>query len=193
LLQGDQFGIGVLYGPPPTWISIDVARARPEIRYPGRVPSIDGNGANALDFHIACQAGRFAAGDPEAFFHIVSKDNRFDRFIRHLKTQKIYCLRSSDIADIPTLKAANADGVDQRVGVVVDTLRRRKAALPRTLKTLTRAIHAIFGSPLDELEIEASVYALRERAIVAVAAAKVTCALPEYDEPDCSGRSSLAI
>ena len=41
-------------------------------------------GKNALDFHIAYYLGQLALKEPDAFFHIVSKDTGFDPLIQHL-------------------------------------------------------------------------------------------------------------
>jgi len=65
---------------------------------------IDGNGKNALDFHIAFYLGELATKDPNGFFHIISKDTGFDPLISHLKQKKIFCARESSIDDIPLIK-----------------------------------------------------------------------------------------
>jgi hypothetical protein len=48
---------------------------------------IDGNGRNALDFHIACHLGEGICRFPRAEFTIVSNDKVFDPIIRHLVTR----------------------------------------------------------------------------------------------------------
>lgn len=58
---------------------------------------ISGNGSNALDFHIAYYIGALASREPDAYFHIVSKDTGFDPLIAHLKTKKIFACRSKDV------------------------------------------------------------------------------------------------
>ena len=62
---------------------------------------IVGSGPNALDFHIAYYIGELAAQEPDARFHIISKDRGFDPLIRHLKGKKIRVRREKDLAEIP--------------------------------------------------------------------------------------------
>jgi hypothetical protein len=50
---------------------------------------MSGQGPNALDFHIAFYLGQLAAADPDAVFHVVSKDKGFDPLIQHLKSRHI--------------------------------------------------------------------------------------------------------
>jgi hypothetical protein len=54
---------------------------------------INGNGPNAVDFHIAFYIGQLAQAHPDARFTIVSKDTGFDPLVRHLATRKIPCKR----------------------------------------------------------------------------------------------------
>src|SRR4030065_289650 len=79
----------------------------PEVEY----IQIDGNGKNALDFHIAYYIGRLAAEIPDAYFHVISKDTGFDPLIKHLKAQKIVCRRSKSIADLPLAKILKSDSI----------------------------------------------------------------------------------
>lgn len=45
---------------------------------------IDGNGKNALDFHIAYYIGRLAAQNSDASFYVISKDAGFDPLIKRI-------------------------------------------------------------------------------------------------------------
>ncbi|MCA6519126.1 MAG: PIN domain-containing protein [Pseudanabaena sp.] len=58
---------------------------------------INGNGKNALDFHIAFELGRLAQKEAKSFFHIISKDTGYDPLVNYIKSQKIFCKRSEDI------------------------------------------------------------------------------------------------
>ena len=46
--------------------------------------SIDGNGPNALDFHIAYYLGLHTAENPKDEYFILSKDKGFDPLIKHV-------------------------------------------------------------------------------------------------------------
>ena len=58
---------------------------------------INGNGKNALDFHIAFELGKLAQKETKSFFHIISKDTGYDPLVSYIKSQKIFCKRSEDI------------------------------------------------------------------------------------------------
>lgn len=58
---------------------------------------INGNGKNALDFHIAFELGKLVGKETKSFFHIISKDTGYDPLISYMKSQKIFCKRSDDI------------------------------------------------------------------------------------------------
>ena len=53
---------------------------------------IEGNGPNALDFHIAFYIGNIAAKDPDCYFHIISKDTGFDPLIKETLHKSALCL-----------------------------------------------------------------------------------------------------
>jgi len=53
-----------------------------------------------MPFHITFVLGQLTQKDPEAFFHIISKDTGFDPLIIYLKNQKIFCKRSDEISSI---------------------------------------------------------------------------------------------
>lgn len=90
---------------------------------------ITGNGKR-LDFHIAYYLGQLALKEPEAFFHIVSRDAGFDPLIQHLKAHKILACRSV-VSEIPILKTAAPKTLADRVSLVNEDLKRRKASKPR--------------------------------------------------------------
>lgn len=54
---------------------------------------INGNGRNALDFHIACHLGEAICKFPKAEFVILSNDKGFDPLVRHLVARGLRCRR----------------------------------------------------------------------------------------------------
>ena len=58
---------------------------------------INGNGKNALDFHIAFYMGVSSEKETTASFTILSKDTGFDPLIKHLISKGIKCKRIEDI------------------------------------------------------------------------------------------------
>jgi hypothetical protein len=178
LLNGGPFKIKVFVGANQAKIPLEMARALQVFGPDAEYVQIEGNGNNALDFHIAYYIGRLAADAPDAYFHIISKDTGFDPLIKHLKTQKIFCQRSTSIADIPLLKISNSKPILEQVDAVIDNLVKRKASRPRTLKTLRSTIKSLFVNQLTDEELDAIVKQLSKRGAINIADEKVTYVLP---------------
>ncbi|MGH8569682.1 MAG: PIN domain-containing protein [Gammaproteobacteria bacterium] len=178
LLYGGPFKIKVFLGTTQSKISLELARALqafgPDVEY----IQMDGNGPNALDFHIAYYIGRLAATYPDAFFHIISKDTGFDPLIKHLKGQRIFCQRSAAVTDIPMIKIANAESGPERVDALLDNLIKHKAAKPKTVETLRNSIKTWSGNKLSDREIQALLDQLARRGVIRVLEGKVIYELP---------------
>lgn len=143
----------------------------------GSYVQISGNGPNALDFHIAYYIGKFSAANPDAYFHIISKDKGFDPLIKHLKEQKIFCSRSSSVSEIPLVKSSDKLHPKERA---VDFYEKRIAsakARPATVTTLQSAILSHFHKLLSPEEVAKVVEALKQAGHVVVNGKKV--AYPE--------------
>ena len=114
-------------------ISYDLAAQPQRLGANASYVKIASNGSNALDFHIAYYIGQLAASDPDAYFHIISKDAGFDSLIAHLKTKKIFAVRSRDIGDIPIVKAANSKTSAEKRGQAThgeDTVQHHQRVVP---------------------------------------------------------------
>ena len=177
-LKQDHFRVIVFVGARQTKIPFETAAALQQMGSNAEYVKISGTGPNALDFHIAFYIGQFAEKDPEAYFHIVSKDAGFDPLLHHLKTRKLRALRVKTVRDIPLLKASSAKPTADRIAAIVDDLRKRGAAKPRTVTTLTSTISALFQKQLSPDEIGALLTALQARGYVSVAGNKVSYSLP---------------
>jgi hypothetical protein len=108
LLASEHFRIIVFVGQSQPSIRTGLAIALQSYGARAAYVKIEGNGPNALDFHIAYYIGRLAEKDKSAFFHVISKDTGFDPLIAHLKTRGIFAKRSINIQDIPILQATTA-------------------------------------------------------------------------------------
>ncbi|MEH6626555.1 MAG: PIN domain-containing protein [Motiliproteus sp.] len=175
LLQGENFHVRVFLGPKNNKLSSDLVLAMHALGSRGQYIKLDSGGANALDFHIAYYLGRLAATEPMAFFHVISKDTGYDPLISHLKNQKILCVRSTSIADMPCFasvvqsdskpatkpvpgpaaKQTTKLKADTLVDKVVENLAKRAAGLPRSEKTLKGVLRNMFGAVYSEKEIDA--------------------------------------
>jgi hypothetical protein len=129
---------------------------------------IAGSGPNALDFHIAYYIGELAARDPDADFHIISKDRGFDPLIRHLKGKKIRVRREKDLAEIPDLRIPDTTSRDEQIDAIVKNLLQRGHSRPRKVKTLQNTINTLFTKKLDQAELDAITDELRKRNLIVV-------------------------
>jgi hypothetical protein len=129
---------------------------------------IAGSGPNALDFHIAYYIGDLAAKEPNAEFHIISKDRGFDPLIRHLVLQNIKIRRESDVAEIPELRIPETTSRDEQIDAIVKNLRGRGHSRPRKVKTLQNTINTLFTKKLDQSELDSIITELRNRKLIVV-------------------------
>lgn len=192
-LSGRPFKIRVFAGAHQSKVPLEMARALqalgPDVEY----IQIDGNGKNALDFHIAYYIGRLAAETPGANFYVISKDKGFDPLIKHLKAQGISCQRSSSIADIPGVKVSGSKlgsdtvkkvmtpdprSMPEKIDVVINNLTKRKTGRPQKLKTLRGTINALFKNELPDAELDEIIGKLTGRGAIVVADGKVNYKLP---------------
>jgi hypothetical protein len=178
LLNGRPFKIKVFLGANQGKVPFDMARELQVFGPDAEYIRVEGNGSNALDFHIAYYIGRLAAETPDAHFHIISKDKGFDPLIKHLKTQKVPCQRSVSIADIPLIKISDSKSVPEKVDAIIENLAKRKAAKPRTPKTLRSTIKAFFVNQVGDDEIDGLLDELTKRGAIKLADGKVHYDLP---------------
>ena len=144
----------------------------------GSYVRISGNGPNALDFHIAFYIGKLSAENPDAYFHIISKDKGFDPLIKHLREQKISCSRSSSVSEIPLVKSS--DKMPPKYSGPQIFYEKRIAsnkARPATVTALRERILSHFRKQLSPEEVSKVVDALKQAGHVVVNGKKV--AYPE--------------
>lgn len=75
-------------------------------------------------------------------------------------------------------ESADPQTIAQRLALVVDDLNKRGAARPRTIKTLSSTINAMFQKKLTEQEVASLLAKLRAQGIISVSGIKVSYALP---------------
>jgi len=193
-LNGRSFKIKVFAGASQSKVPIALASALQVLGADAEYIQIDGNGKNALDFHISYYIGRLAAETPGATFYVISKDKGFDPLIKHLKARGISCQRSNSIADIPGAKASGSKStsdaanavkpfdirsVPEKVDAVIKHLVKLNTAKPRTPKTLRSVIKQVFmKNGIAEAELEEIVGQLTERGVIKVTDGKVIYELP---------------
>lgn len=129
---------------------------------------IEGNGKNALDFHVTFYLGRLFEKDPNGYFHIISKDSGFDVLIKHLRNQKILIQRYKQIIDIPALKISNSKTLEEKIQVITDYLKSRGNAKPRKVATLSNTINALFMKALSDKELETLIDKLAQKKLIRI-------------------------
>lgn len=180
-LDAEHFKVLLFVGANQAKLTFEVAQAMQALGGRAQYVKIAGNGPNALDFHIAFYIGHLSASDPNAYFHVISRDTGFDPLIQHLKEKKVPVVRSKTIEDIPLLKASNQKTLPEKIAVALAHLRLRGAAKPRTVKTLSNTIATLFQKQLAEDELAALVTEMQRLGWISVQDTKVSYALPEGD------------
>jgi hypothetical protein len=173
-LDQEYFKVIVFVGATQSKVTYEVAIAMQKLGNKAEYIKITGNGPNALDFHIAFYIGRISVKEPDTYFHIVSKDTGFDPLIAHLKNLKIPVQRSKDVSEIQIVKASTSKTIEEKIIVVMDYLKSRGTAVPKTIKTLTSTIQSVFQKNILESEQETIIAALQEQGAIAVVGAKVS-------------------
>jgi hypothetical protein len=177
-LNGGRYKIKVFLGAQQVKIPLEMARTLQSLGPHAEYIQINGNGNNAVDFHIAYYIGRFAATTPGAQFHVISKDTGFDPLLKHLKEQGISCQRLTSLAAVTSTRRNRSSNGD-RVGAVVENLAKRKSAKPRTATALRTTIQALFANEgLTESEIDELIKQLADRGVIKISDGKVHYELP---------------
>jgi hypothetical protein len=178
LLNGLPFRVIVFLGANQTRVPLEFARGLQSLGSNAEYVQISGNGSNALDFHIAFMIGELSKSDPDASFHIISKDSGFDPLIDYLRKRGISAQRSKALADVPVLEVSNAKSVEEKLAAIVRNLTSRGTGRPRKIKTLSNTINALFLKSLEEPELSSLVRALETRGHVSIEGENVTYHLP---------------
>jgi hypothetical protein len=148
---------------------------------------IEGQGKNALDFHVAYYLGEHLAANPQADCIVLSKDKGFDLLIKHLK-QRGFKVRRADsmthafpsavpkaVAKKPT--PTPKDGSSRSTSPLdqaIDWLRSMQArARPRKRTGLIAHLRNRFKQNLPENQIEPLVDAMIAKKVISEADGKL--------------------
>ena len=168
ILNGLPVKVLVFVGANQAKVPFGLASALQALGSNARYIKIQGNGPNALDFHIAFYIGQLADRDPDACFHIISKDTGFDPLIRHLQERKISSRRVKDLSKIPLPGISKATSSEDKIATIVKSLSACGHARPRKVKTLANTINALFMKTLKESELMSLIEQLRQRQYVVI-------------------------
>ena len=126
-LQPGAVRIKVFLGQHQTRLMLELVQALQPFGADAEYIAIQGNGPDAVDFHIAFYIGRLAAEDPGATFTIISKDKGFDPLVRHLIGIGIPCQRLPDIEGTPAASKPAAKKAAKAVEKAVPKVAAKKA------------------------------------------------------------------
>ncbi|WP_062063893.1 PIN domain-containing protein [Cellvibrio sp. OA-2007] len=166
-LEKGNFYILLFLGANQSKINTQLARSLQPLGSRVEYISLSGSGKNALDFHIAYYIGERAAIEPEAYFHIVSKDAGFDPLIEHLNERNILASRSGSIGEISILQKSSLKTLPERTSVVKARLAQMEGK-PNTVKTLSSTINALFQKTLSDDEVDMVVKDLCSKGLIAI-------------------------
>ena len=155
LLDQEWVKVFLFVGKNQTKLPISMVKAVQRLGSRAQYVEMSGTGHNALDFHIAFYIGRIAATDKDAYFHIISKDTGFDPLIAHLKQEHVFADRVTKIEEIPALIQVRiaSKPFSERISFAKERLLKPNAPRPRTRKTLTSHIAAMFLKALPDADI----------------------------------------
>lgn len=179
ILSNHSFKILIFVGESQTKLPFDLVAGIQTFGEDAKYVKISGNGKNALDFHIAFYIGKLSVEEPDAYFHIISKDTGFDPIIKHLRANKIRVHRETDLAEIPILRISNATNNDETINAIVKNLAGRGQSRPRKVKTLTNTIKSLFTEKLGNDELMSLVQSLKDRKYIVVKETNVSYKLPK--------------
>jgi hypothetical protein len=182
--------VGVMQKKVPTLLARQAQVLGPRLEW----IQMEGQGSNALDFHIAHYLGRFVLEYPKARHIILSKDKGFDPLVKHLNGQGFRCERIGQLASLPkastprmqppqakaakksaaprAVKQAVPDGNVKRVAEMMRKLDKRRLPVRRT--SLAAYIGGAFQKKISEAEIERIIKALAAAGLVTEVNGKLT-------------------
>jgi uncharacterized protein YihD (DUF1040 family) len=114
---------------------------------------VEGQGNNALDFHIAFYLGKLQIEHKMASFIILSKDKGFDPLVKHINNLKGNCRRINSLIELSNV--TDNFSKDQNLKRTIELLSKiEKSKRPRKRITLTKHISSIFQKKLNDSEID---------------------------------------
>lgn len=183
VLKKHPFKVVVFVGANQVKVPFDLATAMQSLGDDAQYIKITGSGKNALDFHIAYYIGELTAKNPNAHFHVISRDTGFDTLIKHLKARGIKVQRERDLAEIPLVRMSTATSTDDMIAAIVKNLAGRGQSRPRKVKTLSNTINSLFTEKLSEQQLSSIVKDLEERKYIMVSNGNVSYQLPHQPKP----------
>lgn len=169
LLKGHAVKVFVFVGSNQSKLPFDLAQAMQELGEKGHYIKIDGNGRNALDFHVAFYIGRLSLEHPQGVYHIISRDKGFDPLIAHLKNSfGVTVSRHRDVSEISFLQIRSSVPMEEKIKSITESLAARGHSRPRKQKTLANTISDLFQKRLDDAELDELIDQLQRKKLIEI-------------------------
>lgn len=177
-LRDKKFTVYLFCGLNQNSIPFDIASRMQQLGDRGKYVKASGHGKNALDFHIAYYMGRLSIEDPDACFHIISRDKGYDPLVKHLKSNNIRARRVEEPEQIPNLHTRKLPDQEGHIPLVVKNLIGRGRSRPKKLESLVNTINAILPGNPGKKELMAIIEKLQDRSYLQVENEVISYNLP---------------
>jgi hypothetical protein len=148
----DSTNVIIFVGASQKAVSIELVTSAQKLGARVEWHKVEGNGRNALDFHIACHLGRVLEKSPQLHCIVLSKDQGFDPLLRQLNKVGLKCKRINSLLELDPKSAPVGDPSYKRVVEVLG--KSEKKTRPRKLKTLSQHISSIFQKNIAQKDID---------------------------------------
>ena len=149
---GDNFHVVIFVGSSQKSVPIDLVAGAQKLGARVEWQRVEGNGSNALDFHIACHLGRIIEKSPILHCIVLSKDKGFDPLLRHLNKNGLKCKRINSMMELDPKSATNDEPNYKRVFELLS--KSEKKSRPRKRKTLSQHISSMFQKKISQSDID---------------------------------------
>jgi PIN domain len=148
----EQFRVAIFIGSEQKRVPIELVASAQKLGNRVEWLQVEGNGSNALDFHIACYLGRVMERDPSLHCFVLSRDKGFDPLLKHLKKHGLKCKRIGSQLEIDPKPVANEEQKYKRAFELLGKL--DKKVRPRKRSTLSQHISSMFQKKILQAEVD---------------------------------------
>ena len=184
-LVGLPFKVYVFLGENQVKLPFEFVESMQKLGENARYIKMSGNGPNALDFHIAYYLGELSVSDPDAYFHIISKDTGFDPLICHLRERtkrRLRVARVDCIDKIPLFRNSEISSISKQLTVVLENFRKRGDSLPRKMDSLESTVQTLFHQKLTSPEVKQIIDALQKLNYMSVNDGRLQYRVPAHPQ-----------
>ena len=149
---GENFHVTIFIGSSQKSVPIDLVESAQKLGDRVEWQRVEGNGSNALDFHIACHLGRVLEKSPNLHCIVLSKDKGFDPLLRQLNKNGLKCQRINSLLELEPKSATEEEPNFKRVYELLS--KSEKKWRPRKRKTLSQHISSMFQKNIAQSDVD---------------------------------------